>query len=251
LIEKVQDITYTPPDHIDKMPPYIVQDINVKLPPDLHDKYNELKKTFLLGEIEAVNAADKLLKLMQFCNGAIYTNPDAWDTSKRTSPMTFRKYDTFHDLKLNALEELVDSLQGSPLLVFYNFLSDKRRIVERITHSVTMADSPINEVIDRWNRGKIQVLLAHAASAGHGLNLQHGGHHVAWFGLSFDLELYEQANGRLRRTGQEKPVTIHRILIENSVEQGIALVLVKKGQTQQDLIKSVATFCKGIPVNLS
>jgi len=157
------------------------------------------------------------------CNGAIYTDESgAWSE--------------IHNTKLDALAELIEDNPGEPLLVAYNFRTDLARIRERFPHAETI-NAP--DAIDRWNRGEIPLLLAHPASAGHGLNLQHGGCVIVWFGLNWSLELYQQFNGRLDRQGQTRPVRIIHIVTEGTIDERVLGAVRGKAQTQQDLIEAV------------
>ncbi|HAR6460439.1 TPA: DEAD/DEAH box helicase, partial [Staphylococcus pseudintermedius] len=141
-----------------------------------------------------------------------------------------------HDKKLDKLEEIVEESQGQPILLFYNFKHDKERILERFDDVLTLDDDGYK---DKWNAGKVKILLAHPASAGHGLNLQQGGHIIVWFGLTWSLELYQQANARLYRQGQQHTTIIHHIMTDNTIEQRVYKALQNKELTQDELMKAV------------
>ena len=158
---------------------------------------------------------------MQLSNGAVYTDDG---THKH-----------IHDKKLEMLDEIVEEAQGKPILVSYNFKHDRERILERYS----FAEELEGDYMRRWNNGEIQMLIAHPASAGHGLNLQHGGSIVVWFGLTWNLEYYEQANARLYRQGQEKTTVIHHLLTENSIDQRVYDALKNKKLNQSELMRAV------------
>ena len=158
--------------------------------------------------------------MQQVANGAVY------DEEKKVIHI--------HDHKLDALEDLIESANGQPVLVFYSFLHDKERIKEKFPNARELNTS---KDIDDWNSGKIPVLVAHPASIGHGLNLQYGGHIIVWYGLTWSLELYLQANDRLHRQGQQQPVTIYRIVSKGTVDERILKVLDRKEKGQNGLME--------------
>lgn len=179
--------------------------------------------------ISALNAATVTNKLLQLANGAIY------DESKN--------YRVIHDKKLDALEELIEEAGEEPVLVFYNFQSDKERILQRFKDARVL---DTEKDIKDWNARKIKILVAHPASAGHGLNLQDGGSIIAWFGLPWSLELYLQANARLQRQGQKGIVRIYHILAEGTVDHKVLDVLKGKNIRQEELIASLKAELKNV-----
>lgn len=190
------------------------------------NRYDELKKSLVLelpgGEVTAANAASLTMKLSQMANGAIYTDD--------------KNVVGIHDRKLDALEDLVESANGQPVLVAYWFKHDKERIQKR------MEAKELKEPQDfaDWNAGKIPVALIHPASAGHGLNLQQGGSILIWFGLTWSLELYQQTNARLWRQGQQsRTVIIQHIVAKGTIDERILKVLEHKDGTQAALIDAV------------
>lgn len=200
----------------------------LSLPPKAMKDYLEFEKELLLElddgeEIEAVNAAALAGKLLQWCNGAVYTDEA-------------RNWSQVHKVKLDALDELVEC-NDEPMLVAYNFKSDLARIKDRFPDAVVLDKDP--ETIERWNRGEIRMLLAHPASAGHGLNLQKGGSLIVWFGLSWSLELYQQFNARLYRQGQGKPVRIVHLIAEGCIDERVMQVLDGKDKTQRRLLNAL------------
>ncbi|MGL4053635.1 SNF2-related protein [Staphylococcus haemolyticus] len=189
--------------------------------------YDELEKYYILedetdGTIVAQSGASLSQKLLQLSNGAVYTD----DEDVRQ----------IHDRKLDKLEEIIEEAQGQPILLFYNFRHDRDRILERFDDVLTLDDKGYK---DKWNSGKAKILLAHPASAGHGLNLQQGGHIIVWFGLTWSLELYQQANARLYRQGQEHTTIIHHIMTDNTIDQRVYKALQNKELTQDELMKAI------------
>jgi SNF2 family DNA or RNA helicase len=217
-----------------KMPKRIINDMFVVMPPEHRELYDELKREFLIKiedeTIVAAFAASLTNKLLQFCNGAVYLD----DTGR---------YKKIHDKKLEALDEILEEAAGEPVLIAYQFKSDKERILNRYKNAVALDKDP--ETIQRWNEGKIEALVAHPASAGHGLNLQKGGHIMVWFGLTWSLELYQQFNARLYRQGQTKPVIIHRIMMENTIEAIVESALNSKFKTQYELLNALRETARG------
>ena len=176
-----------------QLPERLDRVVDVHLPPTMAERYLEFEKEQVLaledeqGDISAVNAAALSNKLLQFSNGAIYDSE--------------RNVHEIHSEKLEALEEIVEAANGQPVLIFFSFRHDVYRIMRRLKKfRPKEIDGP--EDIKAWNNGDLPLLLAHPASAGHGLNLQAGGHIIIWFGLPWSSELYQQANARLYRQGQ-------------------------------------------------
>ena len=187
-------------------------------------KTMEAEQLLHLGEDEdvvALNAAAVMTKLMQIANGSVYT---AEGTVAR-----------LHDQKLDALLEIIDTTD-SPVLVFYSYKHDLAAIQAAIPEARTL-DGP--EDIADWNAGKVQVLLAHPASVSYGLNLQEGGHVIVWYGLTWSLELYQQANARLYRQGQDKPVIIHHLIAEGTVDEQVMAALQDKDTSQAALLAAL------------
>ena len=189
-------------------------------------RYDELKKSLVLelpeGEITVANAASLTMKLSQMANGAIYTDD--------------KNVVSIHDRKLDALEDLVESANGKPILVAYWFKHDKERIQKRMEARELKESKDFAD----WNAGKIPVALIHPASAGHGLNLQQGGSILIWFGLTWSLELYQQTNSRLWRQGQQsRTVIIQHIVARGTIDERILKALEHKDGTQAALIEAV------------
>lgn len=168
-------------------------------------------------------------KLLQMANGAVYD--DAGDIFQ------------VHDRKLDALEEIVEAAQGQPILCFYSYKHDLTRIKERFKNVHEFSPKVDTSALIRdWNAGEIPLLLAHPASAGHGLNLQEGSHIIVWFGLPWSLELYQQANARLYRQGQTQPVIIHHIVCEHTVDEKVLAALQSKDATQKSLLNALKGY---------
>lgn len=197
----------------------------VILPEKAENQYREFEKEFLLSlendvDIEAGSSAVLSGKLLQMCNGAIY------DEERNTHEI--------HDLKISAMKEIIADNPGENFLVAYNFKSDLVRIMKAFPEAKVLSKSGIE--VEQWNRGEIKILLAHPASAGHGLNIQHGGSVIIWFGLNWSLELYQQFNKRLHRQGQLKPVRIIHIVTEGCLDEDVLEALKNKASTQKDLL---------------
>ena len=211
------------------MPEKVMSEVTVYMDGSERKKYEELKKDLVIEgeEITAANAAALCNKLSQLSNGAVYTDDG------RTK--------VFHSRKLDALEDMIEAANGNPVMVVYWFKSDLSRIEERLGEKgIAVERLDDSDSIDRWNRGEIPVLLLSPASAAHGLNLQGGGSHIIWFGLTWSLELYQQTNGRLWRQGQKaKTVVINHIITKNTIDERILAVLKNKDATQEELIAAV------------
>jgi len=231
IYDKIGDIciSMTAKDYL-SLPERVNHTIEVKLPKAIQDRYDEFEKQQVLSilesdtDISAVNAAALSTKLRQFANGAVY------DAEK--------KYHVVHDEKLEALEEVVEAANGRSVLIFYSFKHDLERIQKRLKGYKPRVLEGKSDIAD-WNTGKIQVMLAHPASAGHGLNLQAGGNIVVWFGLNWSLELYQQANARLDRQGQIKPVIIYHLITVSTIDQKVFLALEGKAEGQDALLNAV------------
>lgn len=226
IYEKISDITISmkATDHL-KMPELIECETVVQMSEKEKKSYTTLKKELVLsipdGEITAANAASLSNKLSQMANGAIYLED--------------KEFVTIHDRKLDALEDLIESANGKPLLVAYWFKHDLERIKERFE----VREIKISKDIKDWNDGKIPIAVIHPASAGHGLNLQSGGSTLVWFGLTWSLELYQQTNARLYRQGQNDTVVIHHIITKGTIDEDILKALKRKDKTQSSLIDAV------------
>ena len=152
-----------------------------------------------------------------------------------------------HDEKLDRLEEIIDIANGKPVLVFYNFKHDYDRISKMLTkNKIKHQTLNTSDDIKMWNNGEIQVALLHPASAGHGLNLQYGGNIIVWFGLTWSLELYQQANARLHRQGQKETVIIHHLIAKGTVDEDVMNALANKEVNQNMLLEAVKARIKEV-----
>lgn len=209
-----------------ELPDKIVRDIPVHLSAEAQRKYDEFEREQVLqlqdAEITAVNAAALTNKLLQYASGAVYDGD--------------QKVHYVHDEKLDMLEEIVEAA-NSPVLIFYSYKHELTRIMKRLkTYQPRKLDT--GQDIEDWNDGKIQVLLAHPASAGHGLNLQKGGNNIVWFSTPWSLELYLQANARLHRQGQTRPVMIFRLVAHNTHDQRVIQAIENKNTGQESLMEA-------------
>ena len=213
------------------MPELVTTNYEVEMSPEEWENYDAMRKELVLslpdGEVTAANAAVLTGKLLQMSSGAIYS--DSGEVIH------------IHDRKLDALEDIVESMNGKPLLVAYWFRHDLQRIRERLTERgipFSLLDS--EESIRKWNKGKIAVALAHPQSVGHGLNLQEGGNTLCWFSPIWSLELHQQMNSRLFRQGQTAAtVVIQHIVTKGTLDTRVLSALKKKDRTQEALIDAV------------
>lgn len=212
------------------LPDMLVNDIPVALDSKARRAYMQLEAELLLqvddNTITAGSAGVLTGKLLQLCNGAIY------DEDKNTVPI--------HDCKIEAFMELIEQLNGNHAFVLYNFQHDRERLLNALakTNLRVRVYSRLQDQTD-WNNGEIDVLLAHPASCGYGLNIQGGGHHVIWFGLTWSYEQYDQSNKRLYRQGQEHPVVIHRLFIQGGMDETVMEALESKGDVQDTLLAAL------------
>lgn len=208
-----------------KLPKRIDNVIPVQLSPAEMAAYKTMEAEQLLqiedDDIAALNAAAVMTKLLQIANGSVYAVDG--------------KVVQIHSAKLEALEEIIDTTDG-PVLVFYSYKHDLAAIQGSIKGARILNSTA--DIAD-WNAGKVQVLLAHPASVGYGLNLQEGGHVIVWYGLTWSLELYQQANARLYRQGQEKPVIIHHLIAEGTVDEEVMQALQHKDTSQAALLAAL------------
>lgn len=227
IYEKLSDICMSiKKDDVLSLPGQIYEDIELTFPPALLKRYKQFEKDAVLevldgNEIMAGSAAVLTSKLLQFANGAVYD-------------MDGQAHEV-HSVKLDALEELIEEAGGDPVLVLYAFKHEAERIRQRIPcRSLDTSDD-----IDAWNRGEIPVALAHPASIGHGLNLQHGGHITIWFGLTWSLELYQQANERLNRPGQTNVCRVYHLVMKGTHDERVLASLKNKENGQDAAIEAL------------
>lgn len=226
IMDLISDITISmeSTDYVE-LPPRMNIPLYVTLPEKVMKAYKKFERTFLLEEhdIEAVSEGVLTQKLLQLANGSVY------DEDK--SPVEI------HCLKLEALERVVEENPGQPILVAYSYKFDVAKIKKRFKQAVTLEDDP--KAVKNWNAGKIQMLIVHPASAGHGLNLQHGGYIAVWYGLPWSLEWYMQFNKRLHRPGQKADrVLIYHLLARGTVDERVLAALVEKTAEQENVIRA-------------
>lgn len=226
IYRKISDITISMKamDHL-AMPELVMIKQEVEMSQSEMDRYKALKRTLVLDldgdEITAANAASLSGKLCQMASGAIYTEDKSWIA--------------IHERKLDALEDLIESANGTPILIAYWFKHDLERIKKRFAVREIKTESDIRD----WNAGKIAVATLHPAAAGHGLNLQDGGSMLVWFSLTWSLELYQQTNARLYRQGQKESVRIFHLVCKDTIDEDILAALEKKDASQNRLIEAV------------
>lgn len=231
IYARISDITISmkSADHL-KMPELVNSRYMVHLDKNELLKYAKMREELILklpkGEVTAANAAALSGKLVQMANGAVYSDDG--------------DYERIHDRKLDALEDIIESANGKPVLVAYWYQHDLERIVVRLAELKTdFCRLDKEQSIRRWNEGDVPVGLIHPASAGHGLNLQSGGNILVWFGLTWSLELYQQTVARLWRQGQENTVSVIHIIAANTIDERIMDALEAKDNTQKALIEAV------------
>lgn len=240
IINKISDICISmkSEDYLE-LPDLSYNEIPVILNDKARRDYDKMERDFVLelegaeDEITAVNAAALSNKLLQISNGAVYDSSGV--------------YTEVHDAKIDSFLELVERLQGKSLLVFYNFQHDRDRIKKALEKSdLVVKELKTTQDEDDWNAGKIDILLTHPASAAYGLNLQEGGNHVCWFGLSWNLEHYQQANKRLHRQGQKEKVIIHHLVTQGTRDEDVMRALDNKAGVQEEIMQSLKARIKKV-----
>lgn len=219
-------LSMTAEDYLD-LPDMMVTDIQVDLPADARKQYKQLKDD-LVAEIDgeditAMTAATLVNKLLQLTSGSLYGEND--------------KVVKSHTTKIDALQEILDTIGGESCIVSYQFRHELEQLRKAFPHGVEVRDR--TSAVEEWNAGKITLLFIHPASAGLGLNLQHGGRHLVWTTPTWNLEHYQQTNARLHRTGQTRPVMIYRILCVDTVDEKVIASLGSKHAVQSALMNSL------------
>jgi SNF2 family DNA or RNA helicase len=210
VMARIKPATFVlePGEYKDKLPPLHTVEVRMDLPD--RKPYEDMKKDFVTrfpdATAVAVNAAVVTQKLSQMAAGFVYTPEPVW----------------FSGHKFDRLEELLAENQQANTIVFYNFIEELNELQRRFPHARTV------DSIDDWNAGRVRLLCLHPKSAGHGLNLQHGGHHIVWLSLPWSLELFEQANGRLHRSGQRHDVWCYVMIANQTVDEKIWAALHSK-----------------------
>ena len=240
ILDRISDICISmkAEDYL-QLPDITYHEIPVELDAKSEKAYRELERSMVLQlpaeeeEISVTSAAALSNKLLQLANGALYDDDG--------------QAHEVHRCKIEAFLELVESLRGKPALVFYNYRHDRERILKALSGSglrVRELKGPQDE--DDWNSGKIDILLAHPASSAYGLNLQQGGNHVIWFGLTWNYELYTQANKRLHRQGQQEKVIIHHLVCTGTRDEDVMQALQKKDDAQNWVMESLKARIRAI-----
>lgn len=233
ILDKISDICISmeAEDYL-QLPDITYSQVPVVLDPKAKKAYQDLEREMVLalpgedGDISVTSAAALSNKLLQLANGALYDDD--------------HEAHGVHGCKIEAFMELVESLQGKPALVFYNFQHDRERLSKALAKTrlrVRELKTPQDE--DDWNAHGVDILLAHPASAAYGLNLQQGGNHVIWFGLTWNYELYSQANKRLHRQGQEEKVIVHHLVCQGTRDEDVMAALERKEGAQEWVMQSL------------
>lgn len=217
-----------------EMPERIDNFVKVTMPPQLQDAYKRFERESVITfvndmenssmTVNAVNAAALSNKLLQFANGAMYGEN--------------KEVRYIHELKLEALKEIIETAEGKPVLVAWTYQFDRDRLMSYFRNLCPRELKTAKDIED-WNNGKVQLMLAHPASAGHGLNLQAGGNIIVWYGLTWSLELYQQFNSRLYRQGQKNRTIIHHIITTHTHDEDVVQALRSKDKTQNSLMNSI------------
>lgn len=233
ILDKISDICISmkAEDYL-QLPDLTYHEIPVVLDAKSQKAYRELEREMVLqlpedeADISVTSAAALSNKLLQLANGALYDEN--------------REVHEIHGCKLEAFLELIESLQGKPALVFYNYQHDRQRILKALSGSrLRIRELKTTQDEDDWNRREIDILLTHPASSAYGLNLQDGGNHVIWFGLTWNYELYTQANKRLHRQGQKEKVIIHHLVCSGTRDEDVMQALQRKDDVQNWVMESL------------
>jgi len=234
IYDKIGDVCMSmkAKDYLD-LPERINNIVRIDMPADLQKQYDDFEKEQVMNlvsaegddkEISALNAAALSNKLLQFANGAMY------DENK--------VYHEVHDLKLLALEELIEAANGHPVLIAWTYRHDRDRMLEKLK-KYKPQELKTDQDINDWNAGKIQVMMMHPASGGHGLNLQAGGNIIVWFGQTWSLELEQQFNARLDRQGQKNAVVVNKLAVVGTMDEDVLKAQETKGDNQNRLMDAV------------
>jgi len=212
------------------LPERIDNYVEIEMPPKERKLYDDFEREQVLAlletgeEITALNAAALSTKLLQLANGAIYDENKDWHA--------------MHDLKLDALDEIIEAVGEKPILLAWSFRHDMERIMERFKKLNPRPLKTDQDILD-WNNGKIRLMLMHPASGGHGLNLQAGGNIIVWYGQNWSLELYEQFNARLDRQGQTESVIVHHLICKGTEDESVISALTRKASRQDGLMEAL------------
>ncbi|WP_231291871.1 DEAD/DEAH box helicase [Selenomonas artemidis] len=227
IYERINDICVSmKSDDYLSLPPLMQNVVTVTLPESAMRKYAEMERELVLSigasDITAVTAAALTGKLLQMANGSVYDEDG--------------EAVTIHEAKADALDEIIACNEGKSVMAIYSYRHDRATLLRRHPEARELKTP---EDIRDWNAGKISLLLVHPASAGHGLNLQHGGHIVVWYGLTWSLEQYQQTNKRLHRPGQTEPVILHHLIAKDTVDEDVMRALERKSTGQEGMLQAV------------
>lgn len=240
VLDKISDICVSmkAEDYL-QLPDIIYHEIPVELDPKALKAYRDLERKMVLElpedeeDISVTSAAALSNKLLQLANGAVYDED--------------RRIHEIHPCKIEAFLELIESLEGKPVLVFYSYQHDRERILRALGgKGLRVRELKTTQDEDDWNTGQIDVLLTHPASSAYGLNLQQGGNHVVWFGLTWNYELYTQANKRLHRQGQTEKVIIHHLVCSGTRDEDVMQALRHKDDVQNWVMESLKARIRAI-----
>jgi SNF2 family DNA or RNA helicase len=238
-------------EHLE-MPELVFNKVEVDLPPHAREVYNKLEEecivAFLEGNVTSQNAAVSVMKLQQIANGAVYLDSEAPNDGD-VVPTFVRKTQHLHDAKTEATIDIVEELSGKGVIIAFHYKHDYDRLKAAFPDAPAiksgLKESQLQRIIDEWNAGKHPVLLAHAQSAGHGLNLQEFGCSVIWYSNTYSRELFDQLNARVYRQGQKSPiVVIHQIVAKDTIDEDIIAAQNEKGATQDALFEGVMSRYK-------
>ena len=232
-------ISMSAEDYLD-MPNLITNDIMLKLPQSHRGIYDAIEKEMIVElqsgrQVEVFNQASLVNRTLQYANGAIYTEPggSAWEQ--------------IHDIKLDALEEIVEESAGQPILVAFEFRHDAAKIMKRFKDAVwfssDLTEKEAVKAIEDFREGRLRMLIGHPASMGHGLDrLQQAGHIVVWYGLNWSLDLYDQTIARLWRQGQTQPVIVHRLLMDDTTDLVVREALTRKASDETTIKSAIMDY---------
>jgi len=226
-------------DYLD-MPDLITNDIMLNLPDELREAYDAIEREMIVNlqsgaQVEVFNQASLVNRTLQYANGAIYTEAGG------------RAWEQIHDIKLDALEEVVEESAGQPILVAFEFRHDAYKIMKRFKDAVwfssDLSEKEAVKAIEDFREGRLKMLIGHPASMGHGLDrLQQAGHTVVWYGLNWSLDLYDQTIARLWRQGQEQPVMVHRLIMDDTTDLVVRDALAKKSSDETSIKNAILDY---------
>lgn len=247
IYEAISDISIrlSSDDYLD-LPEMIYNEIDVELPKNILKHYLELEKDFFSymdGEdFVAVNAAVAAGKCRQFANGGMFKNQDIFAGDYNKPKETVH----VHDAKVKAVIDLVDSLNGDPCLIAYEFQHDLESLKQAFPKAPILGrglkEKDVVRLVENWNKGLYPILLCQPSSMGHGLNMQDGGRNAIWFSISWNLEVFDQFNKRLHRSGQERPVYIHLLKALNTIDEGVIKLLTMKSNNQNSFLNALHSY---------